>query len=246
MLPGRIKNCGRQFACIDRFGRPYTQTTRCGMIWYCPACCQRTSGQRKRELRRAADEWEAAGGQTLMATFSLRHAPYTPLNSVLTSLQQSYRAFSEGKGYTTLKGRFGITGSVRGLEVTYSEINGWHPHFHTLIFFQPGVGLEREVIECDLLARWLSSAKRAGGYANEYGLALTDAAPGYLSKGVTFSTNPDRRTVWDLAHSFAETGDLDAADQFRAYVMALKGRQQLRWSPALRPQRGTSNSRWTQ
>ncbi len=115
MLSGRIADCGKEFECIDRLGRLYTQTTRCNLIWCCPACCERASGQRKRELRGAANRWKAAGGETLMTTFCLYHDPCTPLTTVLNSLQQSYRAFTEGKGYTTLKHRFRHYGQRAGL-----------------------------------------------------------------------------------------------------------------------------------
>ncbi|MBZ5552524.1 MAG: hypothetical protein LAO21_07370 [Acidobacteriia bacterium] len=73
----------------------------------------------------------------------------------------------------------------------------------------------------------LRNGELAAGYASKWGLECV-LTKSHIKKG-----KEEHRSPWDLLRDFAETGDSDFADWFKAYASAFKGKHQLCWSKGL-------------
>jgi len=142
---------------------------------------------------------------------------------------------------------------IRALEVTVGE-NGWHPHFHILIFHSLYLSDEQLIsLESLLLSFWQKSCRSAGlNIPNEHGLKLQDGswADKYVSKWgleheMTKSISKNSKTGYspfDLLRVIdgTYTGDgipmtSDTASMlYREYASAIHARRQLVWSDGLR------------
>lgn len=215
----------------------------CGMVWACPVCAAKIAERRRVELVTAMDAHKLAGGSVLMMTLTVPHTREDAAFSLLARLLKAYRAFSSGKrAWGVLLP--GYVGSVRALEVTHGQANGWHPHLHVLVF------LAGEVKPDDytdvLLAQWAKVTKRHGlADVNAHGLRLDDGAQAarYASKWgledemtkahIKQGRKGGNRTPWALLADYT-AGDKGAAHLFREFVTAFKGKSQLQWSRGLK------------
>jgi hypothetical protein len=139
----------------------------------------------------------------------------------------------------------GLAGTLRGLEVTHSFENGWHVHFHVLLFFHaPFGGLQ--ALEEALFHSWCSCCVSCGlgAPSRQHGLKLDDGsyAEKYVTKWgmeaeITKSHIKKGReghfTPFDFLRLYTD-GDLRYADLFREYTEVFKGKNQLSPSPGLR------------
>jgi hypothetical protein len=151
----------------------------------------------------------------------------------------------------------GRVGHVRAWEVTHGrkrEINnGWHPHFHILLFLErPHCSLHE--FEDWAYAVW-SRACRASGLDEpnrRYGVSLQDGsrAAEYVAKmgledargwGLDAEMTKGHikrakngETPFDLLRAELADGDAQARALFREYAAAFKGKRQLVWSRGLR------------
>ncbi len=192
----------------------------CGRVWTCPVCASRISEERRRELSLAAGMNDLS---PMMVTFTLRHKREDRLDRVLSALLEAVRAFKSGRYWQRIKKEYGVAGSVRSLEVTYSDENGWHPHCHMLLFVY-GVSLPRcsdeqldkvkvgerppagtaDALEYDCRQVWLKNLQAQGFDATwENGLTVTsqhDDIQSYIAK---FGREP-RDLGWTPTHELTK------------------------------------------
>lgn len=102
----------------------------CGAIWLCAVCASRITEIRAQELEKICHHEDY---YSAMATFTVSHTKNDRLVDLLVALLGAFRVFKSGKGWQRLKRLFGIVGTVKGLEVTYGKLNGWHVHLHVLV-----------------------------------------------------------------------------------------------------------------
>lgn len=228
----------------------------CGSVWLCPVCATKVAEGRRSELVQAVQECKRQGGAVLHATFTARHKRGDDLGQLLEAFTRSYRRLTSQRGYKDLRQRFQLFGSVRALEVTHGEANGWHPHYHVLLFLSRPLKLsEIAELEASMRVLWSRSAALDGLTMDDHGLTLNPtggAVADYVSK---FGRDPELdpwgpeseltkahikqsrgegSTPWDLLRRYTADGDGRAAHLFREYAGVFKGRQQLVWSPHLR------------
>lgn len=219
----------------------------CGMVWACPVCAAKIAERRRAELVQAMEAHKAAGGTVLLITLTVPHSREDEPFALLDRLLKAFRSFTSGKrAWSALLP--GYVGSVRALEVTHGEVNGWHPHLHVLAF------LEGEVDPAEwtpvLLAQWATVTARHGlGQVNEHGLRLDDGskAAQYASKWgledeltkahLKQARKNGNRTPWALLADYA-AGDKRAGALFREFFGAFKGKSQLHWSRGLKKRFG--------
>lgn len=104
---------------------------RCGAIWTCPVCCQRVSKARGDELRDGIAHWRAEGRGAYLVTLTFPHGADDNLPDLLDRFAKARTRFQASRAYRGIAGRTGI---VSSLEVTWSVMNGWHPHVHSIVF----------------------------------------------------------------------------------------------------------------
>jgi hypothetical protein len=87
--------------------------------------------RRALEIGAAVAAWQAQGGVVGFGTFTIRHRNGQGLIGLWDAVQAGWHRVTQGKAWVTDKGRYGVFGWVRVVEVTTGR-NGWHVHVHAL------------------------------------------------------------------------------------------------------------------
>lgn len=226
----------------------------CSRVWQCPVCAGRISNERGKELLTATTKWHEDSGFCALFTFTLSHIAKDPLTSLLGALREAHRAFKSGRWFQEIRTEYGWRGSVSALEVTYG-LNGWHPHLHELVFFDPMYLGKFEKLSDETKLRWVGAIAKQKQYADlthgldiretdsdiyeyvsKYGRAPSATrwtAEREITRAPVKRSSRDGSTAWQLLAKAAE-GDKQAARLFVEYSSAFKGKQQLVWSKGLR------------
>lgn len=264
MLPRRLQLCGRiplpgWRSHIDVMTRSVEGATRahfhgvvrCGSWAACPVCSYMLRKERAAEVTRCVQWWRGQGGTVELLTLTFAHGMHDDLPSLNRAFQTLWRKLWAGMPGKRLRTRLGIVHFIRGTDHTHGR-NGWHPHYHVVLFTRPEGGERQRVLALrDLRERWnrivaavLSTrhvpswergvdlrASERDEYIVKLGLELTSVATKTARRG--------GRTPWDIAHdAIAEQkgqaereGSIELWD---VYVAAMKGVRQLTWSRELR------------
>jgi len=219
----------------------YSGLYRCGDFWRCPSCRVTLGIRRARQIETALRAHVDAGGSALLATYTVPHTRDESLPVVLARLADTWRRYAKSALRDVL-GRHYV-GAVRALEVVHG-VNGWHPHYHVLVFVSPGLPYLTPVA-VSLAERW-SEVAGADWRADVRQVARDGAAAvaRYLTtdgiSGAAFETAspaakiPAGRSyvqiLWDYARY---RSSVDAALIYE-YAAALHGVHHLTVSPRLR------------
>lgn len=217
----------------------------CAMPWTCPVCASKISERRRHEVAKAIKQAEALGLQVFLLTLTIPHGIGDDVADMLNKMTKAWTSLWQGKAGMKLRESLGLFGHIRALETTYGQ-NGFHPHFHALLFFHPqqtsGAGWG------SLGPRWQKACVKAGlpmpDLAHGCRIDGGDKAANYVSKGVwglesevtkghIKSGRKDSRTPFDLLRDYV-AGDKQAGAIWRSYVDAFQGRRQLYWSNGLK------------
>lgn len=232
----------------------YNGLQTCGSVWACPVCAAKISERRRIELLGAMDAHKAAGGAVLLLNLTMPHSMGDDLADMLRRQARAVDIVLRGsKAAKRLYASIGCVGTVRAWEVTYGQ-NGWHPHFHILLFVAAGIDLAAAGAEFSRL--WSSGCRLAGlpTPSLERGAVLQDGskAANYAAKwGLDHEmtkghTKKSRRgySPFDLLRAFCfgthpvgatlKLSESSAARAFSVFAAAFKGRRQLVWSNGLK------------
>lgn len=217
----------------------------CGMVWTCPFCSAKISERRAFELAGAMAVAKAKGLKVALLTCTVPHVVQEGLKTLCTGLLKAWRAFVGDRVGKGIRADLGLVGTIRNVETTYGA-NGWHPHFHCLVFYKNDVDLVE--IESRWSAHWQHVCVKAGlrRPSDEHGLTLQDGsfAAAYVSKwGLEHELTKSMhklgrkhgRTPFDILRDY-ETGEQkdENARLFREFVAAFYNVQQLHWSHGLK------------
>lgn len=233
----------------------------CGSVWACPVCAAKIAERRRAELVAAMAAHKAGGGLVNMLTLTTPHQRTDNLSELLGKQKKALASFWSDRSVKGVMAQMGTIGQVRALEVTHGRLspqnNGWHPHYHVLLFSGSGVDLARfdapqmRDWAVRLYLRWAACCVRVGlGEPSfEHGLKLHDGsqAAAYaakwgledeMTKGHTKKA-VHGETPFDFLRAFlADSGDQRAAALFREFAETFKGKRQLFWSPGLKARFG--------
>lgn len=217
----------------------------CAMPWTCPVCASKISERRRQEVSKAIEQAETLGLQVWLVTLTIPHGIGDDVHSLLDKMGKAWSRLWIGKSGKALRNAIGLWGHIRALEVTYGA-NGFHPHFHALMFFHPqqmqGQGWGA------LGPRWQQVCVRSGLPIPDlmHGCRIDGGskAAGYVAKGVwglesevtkghVKTGRNGSRTPFDLLRDYHH-GDKRSGALWRVYVDAFAGRRQLYWSNGLR------------
>jgi hypothetical protein len=240
---------------VDDEGKArYTGLIHCGSIWECPCCSMTVRAARAAEVTYAVESHGIK--RCAMLTLTIRHdfAIGHDLKRVRQALANIWRRTTRGAPWGRFKDRVGLWHSIRAIEVTYGERNGWHPHLHVLLLLRNEIPAEEWDAESNRWspsgangARWL--AERWGDMVeNELGVhARPDEDHGcmlspchssdYIAKLGLELSDPGvkrgrhhSRTPLEIAHDFCQHGRRRDAGLWQAYAAAMKGARFLTWS----------------
>lgn len=136
-------------------GAEFADVHTCGSVWHCPVCAGKITSGRRDELLAAIAAWtdpdHGRGGEVYLATRTFSHDKHStellgpvpeggkkPSSPLLEAFADALSRAKGKRRALACAERAGVIGTVRALEVTHGEINGWHPHTHELIFALPG------------------------------------------------------------------------------------------------------------
>lgn len=225
----------------------------CASVWNCPVCAAKISERRRQELHQLLQAHQEAGGSVLFVTRTAPHSRTDDLGDLLAQLAQAEASYKAHRDYKLLAKSLGVVGTVRTVEVTWGESNGFHPHVHELVFITNPMVLGE--VEEDLFRIWRGASVRAGFKppSRAHGLSVQngDHAAKYVSKwGLESEMTQWHRkrgkvsslTPFDLLRWFLQDGSPRAAHLFRVYAESFHGRHQLQYSRGLKKLYSVSES----
>lgn len=238
----------------------------CASVWTCPVCAAKIAERRRAEVLGAMLAHQAGGANVNMLTLTVPHQRGDNLVELLDQQGKALKRFWNDRETKAVLVEMGYVGLIRAREVTHgrraTRNNGWHPHFHILLFTGVGVDLvkfdkaQMRDWRVRLYMRWAKACAYAGlGEPSfEYGLRLDDGtvAGAYaakwgledeITKGHTKKGKEGNETPFDLLRAvLADPNDKQAAALFREFAAAYKGHRQLYWSKGLKARYAVEDS----
>lgn len=223
----------------------YSGLMRCGSVWWCPVCAAKIAERRRAELVAATDSARSMGLQVLLMTCTVPHGLGDDVNEVLRKMRKAWRSMLDNRAGKRIRQLLGVRGHIRTLEVTYGQ-NGFHPHFHVLIFAD--VTFTVSSFQTGFYPLWLDACRKAGlpPPSEKHGLRVDsgERAASYVSKWgledemtkghLKTSRGEKGMTPWDMLREVLENGCERSRALFQVYAHAFKGQRQLNWSDGLR------------
>jgi hypothetical protein len=199
----------------------------------------------------------ARAGAITLLTLTTPHQKTDKLSELLENQSKALKRFWSDRSVIEVFKEMGTIGHVRALEVTHGRRspsnNGWHPHYHCLMFCGSGVDLSRfdgpqmKDWQVRLYLRWaacclksglgepsyqhglkLDDGTKAGNYAAKWGLE-DEMTKGHTKKAL------HGETPFDFLRAYlADGSDRQAAALFQEFAETFKGKRQLSWSRGLK------------
>jgi hypothetical protein len=235
----------------------YSGLQTCGSVWACPVCSAKIAERRRGEIMAAMASHKAAGGCVNLLTLTAPHQRSDVLKDLLFKQSEALKFLFKDRSIKAVFAEMGVIGQIRALEVTHGRKsdhnNGWHPHYHFLLFAGSGVDLARfdpaQMMDwaTRLYLRWAACCERAGLGTPSFahGLKLDDGskAAKYVSKwGLEDEMTKGHtkkalhgETPFDFLRAYLEDStDKQAGALFKEFAETFKGKRQLHWSPGLK------------
>jgi len=155
----------------------YKGLQHCHKVWTCALCSLQISNKRRSAMAALVKQERHSGHGAALVTYTLSHKRRDTLKQSLGTLQAAHKKLHSGAGWQSIAKGAGWLGSVRAIEITYTE-NGWHPHIHELAFFDRDDKTpdERKSDLSALVGRWQDCLSFYNGSAsNERGLDIRSA-----------------------------------------------------------------------
>lgn len=230
----------------------YSGLQTCGSVWRCPVCAAKVAERRRVEIQTAMALHRAQGGDVQLLTLTVPHTRRDVLGELVEAQAKALQVFWRDGSVKKVLKEMGNVGRIRAYEVTHGRKgtnNGWHPHFHFLMFSMAKVD---EAYLQDwkerLHARWESCCKKAGlgSPSLAHGIDLRDGsqATKYVAKwGLEDEMTKAHikkgrlggETPFDLLRAvLADSGDRQAAALFAEFAEFFQGKSQLHWSKGLK------------
>lgn len=234
---------------IEHGSAKFANLQTCASVWICPICAEKISARRSIEVLKSIEQHQASGGEVLFLTNTIPHTRRDDLPTLLAGQTLAIKRFMGSRQSRALFAEIGCIGTIRAWEVTHGRLgldNGWHPHFHILLFVR--AGLDFDALQSRLYALWANACRLAGLPipSSRYGVTLEDGsrAAEYVTKGFWGLDKEMTRghikkakkgeTPFQLLRAYFLDEDKQAGALFRAFALAFHGRRQLVWSKGLK------------
>jgi hypothetical protein len=197
--------------------------------------------ERGQLLQRVVERWGI--DKVVMASVTLRHDPGLPLKRLRKAMSRAWKRLQQTWAWRRFVKESGLE-VVRGLEATFGR-NGWHPHYHCLLFF--GRALSEEELDAVrelVFELWREAVIREPVLGKrceptrEHGVDISPARSArYIAKlgleltGAAFKKARGRRSI-SVAQIAAGAADGDEACKslWIEWQLAMKGAKALCWT----------------
>ena len=227
----------------------YDNLQRCGSPWTCPFCAVQITEGRRIEVKTAMDNYRKSGGYVYLVTFTNRHHVGDDLAELLKGQQKAMTKLWEKTKVKNMVKCLGYEGRITACEVTYGK-NGWHPHYHVLMFFDHEINTD--ALQSFMALEWQIACGKVGMKLPtlEHGVDVQkgDKADAYvakwgleheMTKGHTKKGKEDGLTPFDLLRQSGDNPHYRTL--FKQFADVFKGKQQLYWSNGLKARLGVAN-----
>jgi hypothetical protein len=228
-------------------GAHYSGIHTCGSIWNCPVCAAKIAEGRKCEVEALLKAHVAAGGAVYMLTLTMPHCAEDGCKQLRDTVADAWRKAQAGRKWGSIKAAFGIFGTIRALEVTCGERNGWHPHLHILLLTKRPLD-DPDAMHKAIQSRWADKVMGLSGEVAEF--AASDLRPATaadyitkwgaaseVSKASAKDSRKGGRSPWQLLADYAN-GDKRAGRLYLEYCKAFFRARHLTYSKGLREHYG--------
>lgn len=228
----------------------YDNVQRCGSVWTCPFCGRKITEGRRQEMKIGIDNWQARGGYVYLVTLTNRHHRGDDLKQLVKGQTKAKKVLWEKTKVKNMLKDLGYVGRITATESPYSDNNGWHPHYHILMFFDHEINAQG--LETFLGYEWIQACGKAGlklptmeygvqvqkgekasAYVAKWGLE-DEMSKGHTKKGIDGSLTP-----FDLLRQSADNPKYGYL--FKQFADAFKGKRQLHWTNGLKELLGVTN-----
>lgn len=134
------------------------KVNRCKNNRFCPNCKLLDISKFIHEFRQAYKNYSELGYKAYMLTVTVPSVPSEALRDTIDLLNKKFRKLIEKFCYDisnkkAYKDRLlKIDGGIKVLEITYNENNGFHPHFHCVVFCKNEISAEN--LEKNIKGKW--------------------------------------------------------------------------------------------
>jgi ferredoxin len=223
----------------------YFNVQRCGSVCSCVSCAKRITEKRRAELKKGCDAWKNEhGGQILLLTLTNSHSSKHALKTLLKGQEKALKSFFGNRRGEKLFSKLCKKHHIRAIEVNNGE-NGWHPHYHFLLFIDASFSANIDEIKRELAEWWIDCCERAGlplpdlrngkeasKYVAKWGLEHE------MTKGNTKRGKKGSYTPFDLLELSIEDKPIFEgrlpSKLFQEYAICFKGKRLLRYSEGLK------------
>jgi hypothetical protein len=131
----------------------------CANPFLCPVCAPRIMARRSAEIGQAVHVWNSENPEhtCFLLTLTFQHSFSDSLDMNLKKFKNAREMFWGHRQVKKMFSSCGRVGRITAFEVTCSQVNGWHPHVHILIFGNKAVFDEKL-----LSVIWLNVLKKCG------------------------------------------------------------------------------------
>lgn len=123
----------------------------CGSPWSCPICAPVIRERVAQEYNELAVIADSLGWSMVFVVGTLRHHRGDGLAAMLSVVSPACHDSLKGRWWETFKREHHYAGMLRTIEIDFGWVNGWHPHFQSLLFFR---GALSDADVSDLGAWW--------------------------------------------------------------------------------------------
>lgn len=222
----------------------YDNVQRCGSVWTCIICGRKIIEGRRKEVRAGVANWQARGGYVYMMTLTNRHHQGDNLQQLLKGQAKAKQKLWEKTKVKKMMQTLGYVGRITATESPYSDVNGWHPHYHVLLFFDHEINAQG--LQTFLGHEWIEACRKAGMKLPtiEHGIRIDKAdlssgdyiakwgVESELTKGHVKKGCKDSLTPFDLLRQSEDNPRY--RHLFRQFADAFKGKRQLHWTKGLK------------
>lgn len=216
----------------------------CANVWTCPVCAPRIAMTRRDEVKKALEWARVNDYMPIMVTLTARHHRKMRLDTFKDLFKEAWRKFTQSQKWRGWKRAIGAEHAIKSTEVTHGK-NGWHYHYHILIFCDKKTYLAQDREWTQFAKNWVQKLHLVGlSGIDEYAFdvrADTSVGEDYLTKlgmeetkasyELTSEGNKDGSgsTQWQLLRR-SQRGDAASGALFVEFAKAMQGEFWIYWS----------------
>lgn len=179
------------------------RVNRCSNNRFCPNCKLLDISKFIHEFRNVYSDYMDNGYKAYMLTLTIPSVAGEDLKETLDKLNKSFLTLMQKYSYDlTDKKAYNdrylkIDGGIKVLEITYSEKNGYHPHFHCVVLVKDDI--KKEYLEKNIQGKW--SSKR-----QSYNMkSLIDIQMGKLWSMIWYKERLNKKNIDTIVYDPKET-----------------------------------------